>query len=90
MAVGGAGVVVWERRGQGWRKAVEGIEPVPGCGAAQAAEVAAAAFACRALAALPRRPGERVIAGNCRPAVGYLAGANALKPSGQHLALDRP
>eukprot|EP00969_Alexandrium_andersonii_P084095 3709973-Alexandrium_andersonii.AAC.1 len=41
------------------------------------------------LAALPRRPGERVIAGDCRPVIGYLAGTNALKPLGRHLALDR-
>eukprot|EP00969_Alexandrium_andersonii_P075621 3334127-Alexandrium_andersonii.AAC.1 len=55
----------------------------------RAAEVAAAALACRTLAALPRRPGESVIAGDCRPVIGHLAGTNSLKPLGQHLALDR-
>eukprot|EP00969_Alexandrium_andersonii_P171179 7566727-Alexandrium_andersonii.AAC.1 len=62
---------------------------VPDCGAAQAAEVAAVALACRALAALPRRLGECEIASDCRPVVGYLAGASSLRPLAQHLVLDR-
>eukprot|EP00969_Alexandrium_andersonii_P200918 8875941-Alexandrium_andersonii.AAC.1 len=59
--------------------------PAPDCGTAQAAEVAAAALACRALAALPRQPGERVVAGDCRPVIGHLTGTSSLWPLWRHL-----